>query len=79
MKEPLQASRSTLAEAADVSSADPSPASHRPPGAGALLTLINGVLAGVGGVYVSTHSIVITVIAVATAASVALAVLFSRR
>ena len=36
---------------------------HRRPGAGALLTLVNGVLAGIGGVYVSTQSIMITIIA----------------
>jgi hypothetical protein len=45
------------------------------PGAGALLTLVNGVLAGVGGVYVSTHSVLITVIAAAMAIVLAVIVL----
>ena len=40
---------------------------RRRPGAGALLTLVNGVLAGVGSVYVGTHSVLITVIAGITA------------
>jgi hypothetical protein len=44
-----------------------SPAPRRRPGAGALLTLVNGVLAGVGSVYVGTHSVLITVIAVVMA------------
>ena len=48
---------------------------RRRPGAGALLTLVNGVLAGVGGVYVSTHSILITVIASAMAIALAVIVL----
>lgn len=43
------------------------PAPRRRPGAGSLLTLVNGVLAGVGGVYVGTHSALITVIAAGTA------------
>jgi len=45
----------------------PSPPQRRRPSAGALLTLVNGVLAGVGGVYVSTHSVLITIIAVLVA------------
>jgi hypothetical protein len=44
-----------------------SPPVRRRPGAGALLTLVNGTLAGVGSVYVGTHSVLITVIAVAVA------------
>lgn len=40
---------------------------RRRPGAGTLLTLVNGVLAGVGSVYVGTHSVLITVIAGITA------------
>jgi hypothetical protein len=54
------------------------PASSRPPrrpGAGALLTLINGTLAGVGSVYVGTHSVLITVIAAAVAIALAVMVL----
>ncbi len=35
----------------------------RRPGAGTLFTLVNGVLAGIGSVYVGTHSVLITVIA----------------
>ena len=44
-----------------------SPPPRRRPGAGTLLTLVNGVLAGVGSVYVGTHSVLITVIAGITA------------
>ena len=40
---------------------------RRRPSAGTLLTLVNGVLAGVGGVYVSTRSVLITIIAVLVA------------
>jgi hypothetical protein len=39
----------------------------RRPSAEAILTLICGVLASVTGVYIATHSVLITVIAVATA------------
>jgi hypothetical protein len=39
---------------------DPSP---RRPGAGTVLTLVNGVLAGVAATYATTHSVMITVIA----------------
>lgn len=52
---------------------------RRRPGSGALLTLVNGVLAGVGGVYVSTHSVMITVIAVLAATVLAASVLVFRR
>lgn len=52
---------------------------RRRPGAGALLTLVNGVLAGVGGVYVSTHSVMITVIAAAVAIVLAAMVLICQR
>ena len=58
------------------------PASSRPPrrpGAGALLTLVNGVLAGVGSVYVGTHSVLITVIAAAVAIVLAVMVLAFQR
>jgi hypothetical protein len=44
-----------------------SPPPRRRPGAGTLLTLVNGVLAGVASVYVGTHSVLITVIAGITA------------
>jgi hypothetical protein len=39
------------------------PLPQRRPDAGPLLTLVNGVLAGAGGVYVSTRSVVIVIIA----------------
>jgi hypothetical protein len=52
----------------------PSP-QRRHPGAGTLLTLVNGVLAGVGGVYVSTHSALITIIAVLVVISLTIIVL----
>jgi hypothetical protein len=52
---------------------------RRRPGAGALLTLVNGVLAGVGGVYISTHSVMITVIAAAVAIALAAMVLICQR
>jgi hypothetical protein len=52
---------------------------RRRPGAGALLTLVNGVLAGVGGVYVSTHSVMITVIATTVAIALAAMVLIWHR
>jgi hypothetical protein len=40
---------------------------RRRPGTGALLALVNGVMAGVGGVYIRTHSVMITVIAAVAA------------
>jgi hypothetical protein len=46
-----------------------------PPGTEAILTLVTGVLAGVGGVYVGTRSIVITVIAAAAAVTLTAMVL----
>jgi hypothetical protein len=59
----------------------PAPGARPPrrPGKGALLTLVNGVLAGVGSVYASTHSVTITVIAGIFAAVLAVAVLAFRR
>jgi hypothetical protein len=56
--------------------ASPSP---RRPGAGALLNLVNGVLAGIGGVYVGTHSVLITVIAGVMALVVAAMTVIFRR
>lgn len=53
----------------------PSPPQRRHPGAGTLLTLVNGVLAGVGGVYVSTRSVMITIIAVLVAIALTVLVL----
>lgn len=55
---------------------EPSPPPRPRPSAGTLLTLVNGVLAGVGGVYVSTHSVLITIIAVGVAIALATLVLF---
>ena len=52
---------------------------RRRPSAGTLLTLVNGVLAGVGGVYVSTHSVLITVIAGVMAIVLAVMVLIFQR
>jgi hypothetical protein len=54
---------------------EPYPPQRRRPSAGALLTLVNGVLAGVGGVYVSTHSVLITIIAVLVAIALTVMVL----
>lgn len=63
-------------------SADPSgPVTprERRPGAGTVLTLVNGVLAGVGGVYVSTRSVLVTVIAAAAAMVLAIMLMIARR
>lgn len=55
------------------------PSAPRRPSAEALLTLISGVLAGITGVYVATHSVLITVIAAAMALVVVAMVLIFRR
>jgi hypothetical protein len=47
--------------------------------AGTLLTVVNGVLAGVGGVYAGTHSVLITVIAAVVAVALAGMILISQR
>lgn len=60
-------------------SGDSSTPPRRRPGAGAVLTLVNGVLAGVCGVYVSTHSVLITVIAATAAIVLAMMLLIPRR
>jgi hypothetical protein len=57
----------------------PVPPPRRRLGAGALLTLVNGVLAGFGSVYVGTHSILITVIAAAMAVVLSAVVLVFQR
>jgi uncharacterized membrane-anchored protein YitT (DUF2179 family) len=49
------------------------------PSAGTILTLVNGVLAGVGGVFVGTHSVLITIIAAVVATVLAAMVLTIRR
>jgi hypothetical protein len=59
---------------------DPSAPSPRPPwDASALLALINGTLAGVASVYVTTQSLPITVIAGGSALLLAGLVLITRR
>jgi len=59
------------------------PASAPPPsprhGSGGIPDLVNGVLAGVGGVYISTHSALITVVAALTAIVLTAIVLPLRR
>jgi hypothetical protein len=52
---------------------------RRRPGAGAILTLVNGVLAGVGSVYVGTRSVLVTVLAAAVAVVLVLLVLAFQR
>jgi hypothetical protein len=62
--------------------ASSTPASSPPPrrpGAGAVLTLVNGALAGVGGVYAGTHSVLVTVIAAVAAVVLAVLVLAFQR
>ena len=56
----------------------PRPPPRRRPGAGPLLTLVNGVLAGVGSVYLGTHSVLITVVAGVTAILLAAMAMFLR-
>lgn len=57
----------------------PGAPSPQRPAAGALFTLVNGVLAGIAATYATTHSVMITVIAGITAIVLALLVLiFSR-
>jgi hypothetical protein len=58
----------------------PGPPPHRSgTGGGGLLTLVSGVLAGVEGVYVGTHSITVTIIAAILAVVLAAMVAMSRR
>jgi phage shock protein PspC (stress-responsive transcriptional regulator) len=49
------------------------------PSAGTILTLVNGVLAGVGGVYVGTNSVLVTVIAAVMASVIAALMLVLHR
>jgi heme/copper-type cytochrome/quinol oxidase subunit 3 len=56
----------------------PSPPPRRP-GAETVLTLVNGVLAGVASVYIGTRSLAITILAVAMAVILAVLVLIFRR
>ena len=55
-----------------------SPAPRRP-GTESVLTLVGGVLAGVGSVFVTTHSILITLIAAITAVVLTAILLAVRR
>jgi hypothetical protein len=55
------------------------PPAARPPPPETILTLVTGVLSGVGGVYVGTHSLAVTVIAVVSAVFLAAIVLAVRR
>ncbi|MFF0182605.1 hypothetical protein ACFYPF_26300 [Micromonospora sp. NPDC005223] len=48
-------------------------------GAGRLVTLINAVLAGVGGVYLTTGSVAITIVAAAVMVIVVALVLLTQR
>jgi hypothetical protein len=56
----------------------PSPPPRRP-GTETVLTLVNGVLAGVASVYIGTRSLTITILAVAMAIILAVLVLILRR
>jgi hypothetical protein len=47
--------------------------------AGAILTLVNGILAGVASVFVGTHSVLVTVIAAAVAVALAAMLLITQR
>ena len=49
------------------------------PGIETILTLVTGVLAGVGGVYVGTRSVPITIIAAVAAVALTAMVLFVRK
>lgn len=55
------------------------PASQRSPSSGPILAVVNGVLAGVGGIYVSTHSVLITVTAMVMAIALVVMVLIFQR
>jgi hypothetical protein len=57
----------------------PTPPARRRPGPGAIVTVVNGVLAGIGGVYASTHSILITIVAGVMAIVLAVAILIFQR
>ncbi|MCO1593845.1 hypothetical protein M8C17_01545 [Micromonospora sp. RHAY321] len=66
----------------DTSIRNPTPPSRRPGGgwsAGRLVTLINAVLAGVGGVYLVTESVTITIVAAGMAVIVVALVLRAQR
>jgi hypothetical protein len=56
-----------------------SPPPQRSPGAGKLLSLVNGVLTGAGTVYVTTRSVLVTVTATIMAIGLAWIVLVFQR
>jgi hypothetical protein len=56
-----------------------SPPPPRGSSAGSILTLVNGVLAGVGGVFVGTRSVPVTIIAAVMAVAISALVLIFRR
>lgn len=56
-----------------------SPRPPRRPSAGAILTLVNGALAGVGGVFAGTHSVLVTLVAATVAIVLAAMVLIAQR
>jgi hypothetical protein len=61
---PLLPRRTRRDSAADEIPRPPaSPSPPQGPSAGAVLTMVNGVLAGVGSVFVGTHSALITIVA----------------
>lgn len=66
----------------NAASGSAAPAGSPPPphrvGPGGLLTLVNGVLAGVGSVYATTRSLPITLIAGITAVVLAALIIFKR-
>lgn len=55
------------------------PTPSQRPGAGTLLTVVNGVPASVASVFVGTHSVLITVIAAIVAVALAATVLLLHR
>jgi hypothetical protein len=55
------------------------PTSSRRHGSGSILALVNGVLTGVGGVYTSTRSALITVVAALTVIALSAIVILLRR
>jgi hypothetical protein len=57
----------------------PMPPRRRRWGPGAVLTLVNGVLAGVGSVYATTRSITITAVAGLLALTLTAMMLFTQR
>jgi hypothetical protein len=69
----------TASDQVPTPSAGSSPPGRRGPDASAVLMLVNGVLAGIGAVYATTRSIMVTSIAAGVAVALALMVLIFRR